>query len=268
MQYRRDPITGDWIIINQSPAFNQKPGLINYVSDNFTADDDLPGTVLYIEDGFSYTDTTNQVQIENFFRCYMKRINSLKQNHEQIFITNILKPHCSDGLSKMPSEIFFAPSKKDYTAKYLEEPFKFFEKQKRCSWCDTVKNELKYNERLIFEKNGYVVFEPFAPRFPFETIIIPATHTPTFDMVSDNELAGLADVCHTIFRAIKKATCDSDFSLNIENVSIDSDQHAFSHWNIHIIPWMNNWAGFEVATGMNINVTTPESCAEFIREII
>ena len=48
-----------------------------------------------------------------------------------------------------------------------------FRIKQRCIWCDIVRQERRDGPRLVLEEGGFVALAPFAPRFPFETWILP-----------------------------------------------------------------------------------------------
>jgi hypothetical protein len=40
------------------------------------------------------------------------------------------------------------------------------------------------------------------------------------------------------------------------------------HWHLEILPKLTSWAGFELSTGVYINVTPPEVAAASLRELV
>jgi len=74
---------------------------------------------------------------------------------------------------------------------------RYFELKERCVFCDIVQQELSASEvsRVVVESERFVAIEPFAPRFPFETWILPRHHHSTFHTLEDGgamlELAGV-----------------------------------------------------------------------------
>src|SRR5437867_2042271 len=71
---------------------------------------------------------------------------------------------------------------------------KLWDIKERCVWCDVVREERRGRRRLIIDRDGFVAIAPFAPRFPFETWILPTRHRSAFEDSGLDELRGLASV--------------------------------------------------------------------------
>src|SRR5690606_25371998 len=72
----------------------------------------------------------------------------------------------------------------------------------RCLYCDLLAAE-RSGSRLVLETGGFAAACAFAPRFPFETWILPVRHEPDFGRVTDEELAELARVLRTVLRGLR-----------------------------------------------------------------
>ena len=46
----------------------------------------------------------------------------------------------------------------------------------RCLLCDIVVQEMDQKVRIVEETGEFLAFSPYAPRFPFETWIVPKRH--------------------------------------------------------------------------------------------
>jgi len=263
MQYRKDPVTGDWIIIPHCINPTEKPDFAYYQTELFLPDcakDDI----LTFDDGFVYTFETTALQIQRLFIRYLEEIKRLKQNAVEIFIGNILKPHCREESGKKPSQIYVAPAKEEFYGRTIGYARDYFSKTGKCLWCAVIENEIQLAQRTVLVNNGFAAIQPFASRFPFETMIIPIGHSYSFDRIPEKKISSLSGFCHTLLRALSISSDNADFSLNIYYAAMPVCCSKYLHWNIQLIPWLNNWAGFEIATGMNINITTPESCGSAI----
>ena len=63
-----------------------------------------------------------------------------------------------------------------------------------CLLCDMMKQESNDGERLVISSEHYVLLCPYAPRFPYETWIIPKRHIEHFGDINNDELKELASV--------------------------------------------------------------------------
>lgn len=131
-------------------------------------------------------------------------------------------------------------------------------------------------ESLVVERNEFwSVIVPFAPRFAYETWIVPHRHVSALDALDDAELAGLAR-CYQ--RQVRRY--DLLFHRSAPNVSLfynaPSDGHPDNrHWCFHLQfhpplrdpDKMKFLAGFESAAGNIINPVQPERAAARMRAI-
>ena len=57
----------------------------------------------------------------------------------------------------------------------------YYDFKERCIFCDLIRQEAKSRARIVTETDRFVVLEPYAARFPFETWILPKQHRSHFE---------------------------------------------------------------------------------------
>ena len=57
-----------------------------------------------------------------------------------------------------------------------------------------------------------------------------------------------------------------DYNYVIHTAPITDEQEDYYHWHLQIIPRLTTPAGFEMGSGIYINVSFPEETAQFLRE--
>ena len=67
-----------------------------------------------------------------------------------------------------------------------------YQTKERCVFCDILRQETDEGRRLIAENADVVAVAPYAPRFPFETWILPKRHQALFEDAPRHEYASLA----------------------------------------------------------------------------
>ena len=70
----------------------------------------------------------------------------------------------------------------------------YYEANRQCVFCDAIRKEANGGERFVIENARYLVMCPFAPRFPYETWILPKQHSSFFEhntQQDDDDLAGI-----------------------------------------------------------------------------
>ncbi|MCD6459908.1 hypothetical protein J7L67_04490 [bacterium] len=255
MQYRKNIITGDWIICgnllshnnNGSPLFESYTA--KYPQNMLCEQIDTPLFPMSYEHFLSY------------FKNYLNCIDAILKQAPDTYIFSISKKHAEVFEKNFESEMIFAPAQEKFLDKSVIHAEKFYDKKQECLFCRIIREEINIDKRIILRTKEYIVFEPFGSRFPYETCIMPLEHIPSFRMLNCADLQKLAKICSLIIPEIYNTTCQADFIIHIHHINVPSRFNHCLHWYMQIIPFMNNWAGFEIATSMNINSITPEDCA-------
>jgi UDPglucose--hexose-1-phosphate uridylyltransferase len=127
---------------------------------------------------------------------------------------------------------------------------------------DIASEEVRRRERLVAIDDDALLICPWASRSPFELRIVPRTPAPSFEL--DGEV-GLG-MLRTALRALK-ARFDQVPQLNAWTLTAPSGAESF-HWHLDIAPRIGIRAGFEMSTGVELNVFPPERAAAELREAL
>ena len=142
----------------------------------------------------------------------------------------------------------------------------FFSYRGRCIFCDMMHQELGSEKRIILDSPHFLVFAPFASRFPFETWIVPKTHNSHYENIRKPEVDDLGGVLKTVLRKLEVALDRPAYNYVIHTSPFDVPSLGHYHWHLEIIPRTTRIAGFEWGTGFYINPVAPEKAAEYLRE--
>jgi UDPglucose--hexose-1-phosphate uridylyltransferase len=137
--------------------------------------------------------------------------------------------------------------------------------KERYAFCDIRRQEITDGRRVIVEHADMVAVSPYAPRFPFETWILPRRHEARFEDAPRRELGSLARMLGDLLRRMDKALETPPYNLLIHSAPVKEALGESYHWHVEIIPKLTKVAGFEWATGLYLNPTTPEEAAEVLR---
>jgi UDPglucose--hexose-1-phosphate uridylyltransferase len=121
--------------------------------------------------------------------------------------------------------------------------------------------------RVVKETEYFLVICPFASRSPFETRIYPKIHHSSFATVSDQELKDFAFTLQDTLKRLSIGLNDPDYNYVIRSAPIEDTNVKYDHWYAVIVPKLTTPAGFEIGTGIYINSTLPEQCADFLRGV-
>ena len=142
-----------------------------------------------------------------------------------------------------------------------------FQTKERCVFCDILQQEATDGRRLIAENSDVVALAPYAPRFPFETWILPKRHQALFEEAPRQEYVSLARLLGDILRRMNNALQFPPYNLLIHSAPVVEPAGEYYHWHVEIIPKLTKVAGFEWATGFYLNPTSPEEAAQVLRDI-
>ena len=137
----------------------------------------------------------------------------------------------------------------------------------RCLFCDIVVQEMDQKVRIVEETGEFLAFSPYAPRFPFETWIVPKRHQCAYEMIEGDQAKGLAAVFRRTLRRLNLALENPPFNFIVHSAPFQERAAEFYHWHIEIMPKLTKVAGFEWGSGFYINPTPPEESAKYLREL-
>ena len=151
----------------------------------------------------------------------------------------------------------------------LEHPHSqmHFDTTGRCAYCEMLEGELASGRRVLMESEHFVAFAPFAAKTPFESRIYPKRHHASYSWINDRELADFAVVLKDVLLRLRHGLGAPDYNFVIRSATSGDEDVRYLHWYLVIIPKVTTAAGFEIGTGIYINVVTPESAAEFLRSV-
>jgi UDPglucose--hexose-1-phosphate uridylyltransferase len=179
------------------------------------------------------------------------------KNHGEAAGASLEHPH---------SQLIATPIIPIMVTEELEGAGKYFGMKERCVWCDIVREERRGRRRLILEAGGFVALAPFAPRFPFETWILPARHRSAFEETGLEDLRGLADLLGVFLRRMNRTLNDPAFNFMLHSAPLHDAALDHFHWHLEIVPRLTRVAGFEWGSGFFINPVPPEDAALALRE--
>lgn len=207
-------------------------------------------------------------QVEEVLLAYRERYLAIREdprikliiifkNHGQAAGTSLEHTHSQlVGTAVVPSNI----------RKKLEEAARYYDDHGRCVYCDSIQEELNSGKRIVMNNEKFVVLQPFASRRPFETWIIPKDHQASFGLISMDDSKTFARVLKETLLKLHSKLNDPPYNYVIHTAPIKDEWEDYYHWHLQIIPRLTTAAGFEMGSGIFINVAFPEETAQFLRQ--
>jgi UDPglucose--hexose-1-phosphate uridylyltransferase len=183
----------------------------------------------------------------------------------------IFKNHGADaGASQQHphSQIVGLPIVPGQVAERLERERRYFTETSRCLACATIAQEQEHAARIIAENAHFIAFIPYAALSPYHLWIFPKRHGACFSEQPDDTLSALAELMHMILAKVYGLLANPPFNIVVRSLGPAEKDVPHFHWYLSIVPRVNKTAGFELGTGMYVNPSLPDVCAQALREQI
>ena len=211
----------------------------------------------------------SEAEIERVLWAYRERMVDLKRDIRLRYIL-VFKNHggaAGATIEHTHSQLIALPIVPDFVREEIEGARRHFVAKERCVFCDILHQELTDTRRIIFENADIVALSPYAPRFPFETWLLPKRHGARFEEAARHEFESLARALKSVLQRMDRALEFPPFNLIVHTSPFSEDTTDVYHWHLEIMPKLSRVAGFEWGTGFYINPTSPEEAAEVLRAV-
>jgi UDPglucose--hexose-1-phosphate uridylyltransferase len=207
--------------------------------------------------------------VEEVLWSYRDRLVDLKKDTRFVYglVFKNVGSAAGASLEHTHSQLIVTPTVPIAVAEEMNGSETFYKFRGRCLFCDIIDQEISVRDRIVMDDPNFLAIEPYAPRFPFETWIIPKRHSSHFENIQRFEIEGLVNVLLTVLTRLEKALSNPSYNYIIHTSPFDRSELPYYHWHLEIIPRLTRVAGFEWGTGFYINPVPPERAAEFLREI-
>lgn len=144
----------------------------------------------------------------------------------------------------------------------------FFENKKECVFCAMIKEEKNLGVRIIAENNDFLGFTFFASRFPFEIWVLPKKHALYFEDISQGEIENLGKIVYDCLAKLNDSLKFPPFNWWVHTGPTKKNHlENFYHWHLEIAPRVSKFGGYEMGSGIVIDVVSPELAAQFLKKI-
>ncbi len=216
--------------------------------------------------------------LRNVFAVFRDRLGDLKRDSRfrHIMIFKNYGTEAGASLYHSHTQIIAIPVTPSLVTLELSSMREHYLRKERCLMCDIIHQELEDGERIVINEERFIAFTPFASSFPFELRIVPKIHSHDYSLIDEDHLQHFSAVMKELLIRLRKVLNDPPYNFILHTAppatkrpgkpdywsSITDDYH----WHLDLIPRMTMIAGFEWGTGFQINPTSPEDAARFLRE--
>ena len=198
---------------------------------------------------------------------YQRRYKTLSSDAQLKYVTIFKNFGASAGatIEHSHSQIIALPMVPKSVLEEINGAEDFHKINKSCVFCEILRQEYQDKERLVCENDAFVSFCPFAPRYAFETWVMPKVHQAHFVDLDETGINSLAQHLLDILNRIKKALSNPSYNFYLHTSPINYGRPDCYHWHIEIIPKLTRSIGFEWGTGLQIVPTFPHEAARYLR---
>lgn len=215
--------------------------------------------------------------IKKVVQVWIKEYLSLKSlehiNYVQIFenkgaIMGCSNPHPHGQIwsqTTLPNEVL----KKD------KQQFNYFKEHGKTLLTDYLDQELKLQERIIYENEAFVVLVPFWAIWPYETMIVPKKAQKDISVMNDKETELFAEAISVLTNTYDKLfNCSFPYSSGIHQAPTTIENNEHWHWHMSFYPPLLRSAtvkkfmvGYELFANPQRDIT-PESATVTLKNLV
>ncbi len=135
----------------------------------------------------------------------------------------------------------------------------------QCDLCDEMALERADGRRVVEETESFTALVPFAATCPFEVWLVPRRHQASFAEIERGELGEMGLFLRDVLCRLKSVLGDPPYNFVVDSAGPMELGRPDLHWRVRIAPGLATPGGFELATGMSINPSSPEGDAHALR---
>lgn len=211
-------------------------------------------------------------QVQRVLVAWRERMRDLR-NDPRLRYALVFKNHGAGAgatLEHSHSQIIAMPIVPRMVQEELDGARRYFELKERPVFSDIIEQETGEGQgrRVVSRTSRHIALAPFAPRFPFETWVMPLARRAAFHTIDDaDELLDLAGILKDTLGRLNAALDSPPYNLLLHTAPLGEPDLPYYHWHIEIMPKLTRVAGFEMGSGFYINPTPPEDAAQFLRDV-
>jgi UDPglucose--hexose-1-phosphate uridylyltransferase len=212
--------------------------------------------------------------IADIFSTYRERMVDLDKDarFQHIYVFKNVGPSAGASLAHAHSQLVALPLIPPLVEGKLARAREHYLLKQRSLFSDILHTERADGSRLVAENDSFLLFCPFASRFPFELAIFPKRHHPDFVSCGMQELHDLAQIVRFALGRLNAVLEKPGYNLLLHTAPLTrpstarfaSARYDYS-WHLEITPRFSSFAGFEIGLGAYINTVYPEEAARFLR---
>ncbi|MFH1744179.1 MAG: hypothetical protein ABIH23_34695, partial [bacterium] len=155
----------------------------------------------------------------------------------------------------------------------LSSAMQYYQYKERCLFCDIIREEERFKDRLIASYETCVTLAPFASRVPFEVHIFPRRHLHDYGLIRAEDLFGVAEALLDTFRRLDVVLPNWGRGLSLHTCPNVVPRHRYwktiqqdYHWHSEILPIPPRRQDWADVIGLPLCSVSPERAATALRD--
>ena len=132
-----------------------------------------------------------------------------------------------------------------------------------CLLCAVMDAEEEGNHRVVYADDRVMMICPFWSGTPYEMLLVPRNHETHLYAALDEDLAAIGRSVQLALASMRGRLGDVAYNLMFHSAPFRTA--ADFHWHVHVVPKISTRGGFEMGSGVLINVVPPERAADDLR---
>ncbi len=276
--YQR-PETGAWsvrVVPNRYPAVELDPGL------PVDPPAEMPAQLGAVRPGngaheviiespqhVTRTGELEAVQLREVLGAYHDRLNhwrSAAWARSALLFKNV-GAAAGASLSHLHSQLIALPWVPAALRDEVESAHRYYRQHGSCAFCDLIRRELADGQRIVLSEPRWLAMAAYAPRQPFETWLLPASHGGRFEELTPTDPDELATVLRRVVHRVESVLTTVAYNMIVHSSPFDTCSSDHYHWHIEIVPRVAELAGFELGGGAFMHSVVPEEAATMLRDL-
>lgn len=144
----------------------------------------------------------------------------------------------------------------------------YYDMHKSNLMCDLIQEEMENDTRIVMESDNFLVYAPYASRFPFKVWLLPKDCMSQFENLTPGLRKECAALLKKYLKRLDERLGEPAYNYYLHSLPVNGRFSAYQkqyHWHMTIFPRLNTWAGFEFGSGTAINEMPPERAVEFLK---
>ncbi|MGZ8433995.1 MAG: galactose-1-phosphate uridylyltransferase, partial [Candidatus Binatia bacterium] len=161
-----------------------------------------------------------EAQFSKIFRAYRGRLRAVREDRRWRFalIFKNQGERAGATLEHAHAQLLALPFVPADVEQELAGARDYHRRNASCYYCALIERELEAQVRVVTSSAAFIALCPAAPRFAFETWILPRVHGAAFEHADDSTIAALAKISRQAITALDHLQANPPFNYFIQSL--------------------------------------------------